>query len=55
MQKTTLYENWVQGDHVKSFNSMNIKDITGDYTLSVNNKTYDLTISGKGNKQTGSM
>jgi imidazolonepropionase-like amidohydrolase len=34
---------------------MNIRDITGTYMLNVNNKNYDLTIAGKGAKQTGSI
>ena len=34
---------------------MNIKDITGDYMLYVNGKNYDLSISGKGSKQTGTI
>lgn len=52
--KTTLYENWVQGDK-NVINDMNIKDITGNYMLVVNNKNYDLNISGKGNKQSGTI
>ncbi len=52
--KTTMYENWVLGDK-NVINDMNIKDITGDYMLSVNNKNYDLSITGKGAKQTGSL
>ena len=52
--KTTLFENWVQGDQ-NVINDMNIKDLTGTYMLNVNNKDYDLTISGKGAKQTGSI
>nr|WP_298993320.1 amidohydrolase family protein [uncultured Polaribacter sp.] len=52
--KTTMYENWVLGDK-NVINDMNIKDITGDYMLSVNNKNYDLSITGKGAKQTGSI
>ena len=52
--KTTLYENWVQGDK-NVINDMNIPDITGSYMLYVNNKNYDLTISGKGAKQSGSI
>ena len=52
--KTTLYENWVQGDK-NVINDMNIPDITGSYMLYVNNKNYDLTISGKGDKQSGSI
>lgn len=52
--KTTMFENWVLGDK-NVINDMNIKDITGDYMLSVNNKNYDLSITGKGAKQTGSL
>ncbi|WP_341220610.1 amidohydrolase family protein [Polaribacter atrinae] len=52
--KTILYENWVQGAK-NVVNDMNIKDITGDYMLSVNNKNYDLSITGKGAKQTGTI
>ena len=48
--KTTIYENWVQGEK-NVVNDMTIKDITGDYMLVVNEKNYDLTISGKGAKQ----
>jgi imidazolonepropionase-like amidohydrolase len=49
--KTTIYENWVQGDK-NVVNDMHIKDITGNYMLSVNDKNYELTISGKAAKQT---
>ena len=52
--KTTIYENWVQGEK-NVVNDMTIKDITGNYMLSVNNKNYDLTISGKGAKQTAAL
>ena len=52
--KTTLYENWVQGDK-NVINDMNIPNITGSYMLYVHNKNYDLTISGKGDKQSGSI
>ena len=52
--KTTIYENWVQGEK-NVVNDMTIKDITGDYMLSVNDKNYDLTISGKGAKQTAAV
>tara|TARA_Y100000034_G_scaffold137038_1_gene219415 strand:+ start:369821 stop:372841 length:3021 start_codon:yes stop_codon:yes gene_type:complete len=52
--KTTLYENWVQGDrHV--VNDMNIKDINGTYTFNTNGKDFELTVSGKGAKQRGSL
>ena len=48
--KTTMYENWVQGSQ-NVINDMNIRDITGTYMLNVNNKNYDVIISGKGAKQ----
>ena len=34
---------------------MNIKDITGDYVLRVNNQEYNLSISGKGANQKGKL
>ena len=34
---------------------MNIKDITGDYILSVNDQKYNLSITGKGAKQKGNL
>ncbi len=52
--KTTIYENWIQGDK-NVINNMNIKDITGNYMLYVNNKNYELSITGKGIKQTGAI
>ncbi|MEO9569872.1 MAG: amidohydrolase family protein [Polaribacter sp.] len=52
--KTTIYENWVQG-HKNVINNMNIKDLTGDYMVSVVDKNYTLSITGKGAKQAGSV
>ena len=52
--KTTIYENWVQGDK-NVLTDMNVRDITGDYMLSVNNKNYDLSITGSGDKQSGTI
>ncbi|WP_343329759.1 amidohydrolase family protein [Polaribacter staleyi] len=52
--KTTIYENWVQGDK-NIINNMNIKDITGNYMLYVNNTNYNLAITGKGAKQTATI
>lgn len=49
-KNTTLYENWVQGDK-NIINSLNIKDLSGEYTLTVNSKTYKMTVNGKGAKQ----
>jgi imidazolonepropionase-like amidohydrolase len=50
--KTTIHENWVQGDK-NVINAMNIRDLSGDYKISLNDKTYDLSITGKGAKQKG--
>ena len=52
--KTTIHENWVQGDR-NIINDMNIKDITGNYTLSLKDQKYNLSITGKGAKQKGSL
>ena len=52
--KTIIHENWVQGDR-NIINDMNIKDITGDYVLRVNNQEYNLSISGKGANQKGKL
>ena len=52
--KTTIYENWVQGDK-NEINDMNIKDLTGDYTLTYNNKNYKLNIKGKDRKLTSTI
>ncbi|QOD61306.1 amidohydrolase family protein [Polaribacter haliotis] len=52
--KTTIYENWVQGEK-NVVSDMNIRDITGEYKLSVNNKDYTLTITGEGSKQKGEV
>ena len=45
-KETTLYENWVQGTK-NVINDMNIKDIRGDYKLTTQGKTYDLSITGE--------
>jgi len=47
--KTILYENWVQGTK-NVINDMNIKDIRGDYSLSLSGVSYDLKISGEPGK-----
>ncbi len=44
-KKTTLYENWVQGNrHMLS--DMNVKDLSGNYTLTVAGNTFDMAITG---------
>ncbi|CAM1343620.1 amidohydrolase family protein [Tenacibaculum amylolyticum] len=52
--KTTIYENWVQGNK-NVINDRTIRDLNGNYSVAVNGKTYDLTISGKGTKQKGAI
>ncbi|QTE23177.1 amidohydrolase family protein [Polaribacter cellanae] len=52
--KTTIYENWVQGEK-NVVSDMNIRDITGEYKLSANNKNYTLKITGKESKQKGEV
>ena len=52
--KTTIYENWVQGNK-NVINDMSIPNLAGTYMVSVNGKTYNLEISGKGNKQKGEV
>lgn len=45
--KATIYQNWIMG--VKhELNDMDVLDISGDYKLSLNNKTYDLSLTQKG-------
>ena len=51
---TKIYENWVQGAK-NVITDMNVRDITGDYMLYVNNQNYQLSITGSGAKQKGSI
>jgi len=48
-KETTLYENWVQGSK-NTVNAMAVKEIAGNYELSLNGKIYELAITGKSNK-----
>lgn len=48
-EKTTLYENWVQGSKYV-VNDMNIKDISGNYTLIIGNDSFDMSITGEMSK-----
>ncbi|GAA4325363.1 amidohydrolase family protein [Pontixanthobacter gangjinensis] len=45
-KETTLYENWVQGEK-KILNSKDVTNITGNYELLVDGKTYELEIKGE--------
>ena len=48
-KSTTLYENWIKGQkHV--LQSMNTKDIRGEYSFSAGGNTYNISITGKANK-----
>ena len=48
-KKTTLYENWVQGQK-NIINNKDQKDIRGDYNLSVEGTTYKMSLKGEVNK-----
>ena len=52
--KTTIYENWVQGAK-NVVTAMNVKDISGDYMLSVNNQNYQLSVTGSESNPKGSV
>jgi imidazolonepropionase-like amidohydrolase len=43
--KTTIYQNWVQGQ-AHSVKSMDVKDFSGNYNLSINGTSYNLEVSG---------
>ncbi|KJD33373.1 amidohydrolase [Tamlana nanhaiensis] len=45
-KKTTLYENWVQGEKTV-IEDLSTKDITGDYTFTIDNQPYEMSISGE--------
>lgn len=45
-KKTTLYENWVQGNKT-IIEDMNIVDISGDYEFALLGETYKMTIKGE--------
>lgn len=44
--KTVIYENWVNGSKF-IVNDMNIKDVRGDYQLTLGNESYKLKIDGE--------
>ena len=46
---TKIYENWVKGDR-NIINDMTVKDIDGDYSLTMAGKTYDISITGSASK-----
>ncbi len=45
-QETLLYENWVQGNR-NVINDLTLKDIRGEYDLSVPGRTFKLSIKGE--------
>ncbi|MEO5787925.1 amidohydrolase family protein [Gelidibacter sp.] len=48
-KKTTLFENWVQGQK-NTIENRNIVDITGKYEFSLAGEAYEMTLSGELNK-----
>lgn len=48
-KSTTLYENWVQGNK-NIINDKDAKDIRGDYKLTLQGKSYDVSITGEASK-----
>ncbi|MEO8774495.1 MAG: amidohydrolase family protein [Gelidibacter sp.] len=47
--KTTLYENWVQGQK-NIIENRNIVDVTGNYEFTLAGETYEMSLSGELNK-----
>jgi imidazolonepropionase-like amidohydrolase len=45
-KNTTLYENWVQGNK-NSINDLTLKDIRGEYDITIAGKTYSLSLTGE--------
>ena len=45
-EKTILFENWVQGNKYV-VNDLNLKDLRGNYDLTINNEKYKWKIEGK--------
>lgn len=48
-KETVLYENWVQGNR-NIVEDMNIIDLAGTYNLTVDGRSYELTVSGEAAK-----
>ena len=48
-KSTTLYENWVQGTK-NIVNDKDVKDIRGDYKITLQGKSYDVAITGEVSK-----
>ncbi|WP_246296637.1 amidohydrolase family protein [Winogradskyella vidalii] len=48
-KKTTLYENWVQGE-ANIIEDINTTNINGDYNFKLNNKAYNLNITSSTSK-----
>lgn len=45
-EKTTLYQNWIQGQPFE-LKSMDTRDFSGNYNLTINGKSYNLEVSGE--------
>lgn len=52
--KTTYYEHWIQGEQT-ILNDRNITDLAGNYKLTANGTTYELSIKGTPGKQKASL
>jgi imidazolonepropionase-like amidohydrolase len=48
-EKTTLFENWVQG-HKNVIENRNIVDIAGAYAFTLGGEAYEMTLSGESSK-----
>ncbi len=48
-EKTTLFENWVQG-HKNVIENRNIVDISGTYAFTLASEAYEMTLSGESSK-----
>lgn len=54
LEKTIIYQNWVQGNKYV-VKEEGWKDIRGNYTLSLDNQTYQLEVKGEANRPTASL
>lgn len=45
-EKTMIHQNWIQGQPFE-LKSLDIRDFSGNYSLSINGKTYNLEVSGE--------
>lgn len=53
-EKTVLYQNWIQGNKY-AIKEDSWKDLRGNYTLLLNNETYELKLKGDAGKPTATL